>query len=161
MSDSSGDSTRRTMAGLGGLVRGVGRDVVTGVGRDVVTGVGRDIGSLVRREFETARAELLGSAKRAGRGAGLLGGAAVAGELSLLFVSLAVWEGLGKRIGPGRAALLLGTLAGGAAVTLASRGADELQRVKGAPHTVQSLKDLGAAATQAAEEPQPDVPPRP
>jgi len=151
MSDSN-DSTRKTMAGIGGLVRGMSRDVVTGVGRDVVTGVGRDIGALVRREFETARAELLGSAKRAGRGAGLLGGAAVAGELSLLFLSMAVWEGLGKRIGPGRAALLLGTLAGGAGVALASRGADELQRVKGAPRTVQSLRDLGNAAADAATE---------
>jgi hypothetical protein len=131
-------------------MRGVGRDVVTGVGRDVVTGVGRDIGSLVRREFETARAELLGSAKRAGRGAGLLGGAAVAGELSLLFLSLAVWDGLGKRIGPGRAALLLGTLAGGAGVALASRGAEELQRIQGAPRTVQSLRDLSSAAAGAA-----------
>jgi len=154
MSDSN-DTTRKTMAGIGGLVRGVGRDVVSGVGRDVVTGVGRDIGGLVRREFETARAELLGSAKRAGRGAGLLGGAAVAGELSLLFVSLAVWEGLGKRMGPGRAALLLGTLAGGAGLALASRGADELQRIKGAPRTVQSLRDLGSAAADAAADPGP------
>jgi hypothetical protein len=152
-STSSSESARKAMAGLGGLVRGVGRDVVSGVGRDVVTGVGRDVGGLIRREFETARAELLKSAKRAGRGAGLLGGAAVAGELSLVFLSLAAWEGLGKRIGPGRAALLLGTLAGGAGVALASRGAEELQRVKGAPRTVQSLKDLGNAAADAAAEP--------
>lgn len=151
----SNDSARKAMAGLSGLVRGVGREVVGGVGRDVVTGVGRDIGSLVRRELESARTELLASAKRAGRGAGLIGGAAVAGELSLLFLSLAVWQGLGKRIGPGRAALLLGTLAGGAGIALASRGAEELQRIQGAPRTVQSLRDLGNAAADAAMDPQP------
>lgn len=150
---SGGDSARKAMVGLGGIVRGVSRDMASGVGRDVVTGIGRDLGSLVRREFETARAELLGSAKRAGRGAGFFAGAAVAGELSLLFLSLAVWEGLGKRIGHGRAALVLGTLAGGAGVALASRGADELQRVGGAPRTVQSLRDLGDAAADAAKEP--------
>jgi hypothetical protein len=143
------------MAGLGGLVRGMSRDMATGVGRDVVTGVGRDLGALVRREFETARAELLGSAKRAGRGAGLLAGAAVAGEVSVLFLSLAVWKGLGNRIGDGKAALLLGTLAGGAGFALASRGAEELQQVKGAPRTAQSLRDLGDAAAEAAKEPTP------
>jgi hypothetical protein len=142
MTDSN-DAGRRAMAGLGGLVRGVGRDVVTGVGRDVVTGVGRDVGQLVRRELETAKAELLESAKRAGKGAGLLGGAAVAGELTLFFLSLAAWKGLGNRIGPGRAAFVLGSLAGATGVALALRGGDELERVQGAPRTVQSLKDLG------------------
>ena len=143
------------MAGLGGLVRGVSRDVVTGVGRDMVTGVGRDIGQLVRRELETARAELLQSARRAGKGAGLLGGAAVAGELSLLFLSLAAWKTLGDRIGPGRAGVLLGGIAGGAGVALALGGRGEFERVKGAPRTVQSLRDLGTAVGDAAQESQP------
>jgi hypothetical protein len=149
------DAARRAMAGLGGLVRGVGRDVVSGVGRDVVTGVGRDVGQLLRRELETARAELLQSARRAGKGAGLLGGAAVAGELSLFFLSVAVWKGLGNRIGPGRAAFVLGTVAGGAAVALALRGSDEFERIQGAPRTVQSLRDLTGAVGDAAQEPQP------
>lgn len=149
------DAGRRALAGLGGLVRGVGRDVVTGVGRDVVTGVGRDVGQLLRRELETARAELLESAKRAGKGAGLLGGAAVAGELSLFFLSLAAWKGLGSRIGPGRAALVLGSLAGAAGVALAVRGGGELERVQMAPRTVQSLRDLGSAAADAAHEAEP------
>jgi hypothetical protein len=147
------DAARRTMAGLGGLMRGVGRDVVSGVGRDVVTGVGRDVGQLLRRELESARAELLESAKRAGKGAGLLGGAAVAGELSLLFLSLAAWKGLGNRIGPGKAAFVLGSLAGGAGVALALRGGDELERIQGAPRTVRSLRDLGNAVGDAAQEP--------
>src|SRR3954471_8955508 len=139
------ESARRAMAGLGGLVRGVGRDVVTGVGRDVVTGVGRDIGQLLRRELESARAELVESGKRAGKGAGLLGGAAVAGELSLFFLSVAAWKGLGNLIGPGRSALVLGTLAGGAGAALAVAGRGELERIQGAPRTVQSLRDLGGA----------------
>src|SRR3954468_18010928 len=82
------ESARRAMAGLGGLVRGMGRDVVTGVGRDVVTGVGRDLGQLLRREIESARTELIDSAKQARKGAGLLGGAAVAGEISLFLLSI-------------------------------------------------------------------------
>jgi Putative Actinobacterial Holin-X, holin superfamily III len=147
------EATRRAMAGLSSLVRGVGRDVVTGVGRDVVTGVGRDVGQLLRRELESARAELMESGKRAGKGAGLLGGAAVAGELSLLYLSLAAWKGLGNRIGPGKAAFVLGTLAGGAGVALALRGRDELERIQGAPRTVRSLRELGTAVGDAAQEP--------
>jgi hypothetical protein len=147
------DPNRRALAGLGGFVRGVGRDVVTGVGRDVVTGVGRDVGQLLRRELETARSELVESAKRAGKGAGLLGGAAVAGEVSLFFLSVAAWKGLGYRIGPARSALVLGTLAGAAGVALAVRGGDEVQRIQGAPRTVQSLRDLGNAVGDAATDP--------
>jgi len=150
------DASRRALTGLGDFMRGMGRDVVTGVGRDVVTGVGRDVGQLVRRELESAREELLESARRAGRGAGLLGGAAVAGELSVLFLSLAAWKGLGNRIGPARAALVLGAVAGGAGVALAMSGRDELERVQGAPRTVQSLKDLRNAVGNAAQE----TPPR-
>jgi Putative Actinobacterial Holin-X, holin superfamily III len=148
------DAARRAMAGLGGFVRGVGRDVVTGVGRDVVTGVGRDVGQLLRRELESARVELVESAKQARKGAGLFGGAAVAGELSVLFLSLAVWKGLGNRIGPGRAAFVLGTVAGGAGVALARRGTEEFERIQGAPRTVQSLRELGTAVGDAAQEPE-------
>ena len=153
------DATRRAMANLGGLMRGVGRDVVAGVGRDVVTGVGRDVGQLLRRELESARAELLESAKQAGRGAGLLGGAAVAGELSLLFLSLAAWKGLGNRIGPGKAAFVLGTLAGGAGVALAASARSELENIQGAPRTVQDLRQLGNAVGDAAQQHEPPIAP--
>jgi len=63
--------------------------------------VTRDISDLMRQELELAKAEARQSATRAGAGAGMLGGAAVAGHFVLLFLSIALWWGLGNAIGRG------------------------------------------------------------
>ena len=46
---------------------------------DLVGEVSRDLSELMRKELELAKAELSESAKRAGKGAGLMGGAGYAG----------------------------------------------------------------------------------
>ena len=51
----------------------------------------RDVSTLMRQEVELAKAELTQSAKRAGKGAGMYGGAGVAGWFTLLFLSVALW----------------------------------------------------------------------
>jgi hypothetical protein len=89
---------------------------------------GGQLTSLVRQEIRLAKDELVGSAKRAGEGAALLGGAGLAGTMSLAFVSLAGWKGLGRAIGPTRSALVIATLYGGGAVLLARQGRDRLRR---------------------------------
>ena len=55
----------------------------------------------MRQELELAKAELQQSASRAGKGAGMLGGAAVAGYFVLLFVSIALWWAIGAATGLG------------------------------------------------------------
>ena len=55
----------------------------------------------MRQEVELAKAELRESATRAGKGAGMFGGAGLAGYFVLLFLSIAVWWGLGDHLGRG------------------------------------------------------------
>ncbi len=51
--------------------------------------VSRDISTLMRQEVELAKAELKESASKAGKGAGMFGGAGIAGFLALTFLSIA------------------------------------------------------------------------
>jgi hypothetical protein len=94
----------------------------------LVSLAGGQLTSLVRQEIRLAKDELVGSAKRAGEGAALLGGAGLAGTMSLGFVSLAAWKGLGKAIGPTGSAVVIAALYGGGAVLLARQGRDKLRR---------------------------------
>jgi len=52
--------------------------------------VASDLSTLLRKEIELAKAELTAEAKKAGKGAGLLGGAGYAGHMLALFASLAL-----------------------------------------------------------------------
>ena len=63
---------------------------------DLISEVTQDLSTLMRQELELAKAELQQSASRAGKGAGMLGGAAVAGYFVLLFVSIALWWAIGS-----------------------------------------------------------------
>src|ERR1700712_1112802 len=66
---------------------------------DLIGEVTRDLSTLMRQELELAKAELRQSASRAGKGAGMLGGAGYAGIMALLFLSIAAWWGLGYLVG--------------------------------------------------------------
>jgi len=52
----------------------------------MISGVTQDLSTLLRGEIELAKAELRDSARNAGKGGGLLAGAAVFGFVSLLFL---------------------------------------------------------------------------
>ena len=95
--------------------------------------VSRDISRLFRQEIELAKAELRDSAVKAGRGAGLLGGAGVAAHFALLFVSIAVWWSLGLVIGHGWSALIIAVIYAIAAAILALAGRNQLREVRGLP----------------------------
>jgi hypothetical protein len=64
--------------------------VDTSVG-DLIGDVTHDQSTLTRQEFELATAELKQELIQTGKAAGALGGAAFAGQMVLLFVSLALW----------------------------------------------------------------------
>ncbi|MFD1721751.1 phage holin family protein [Amnibacterium endophyticum] len=108
--------------------------------------VGHDVSSLVDKEVATAKTELTETAKQGAVGAGLVGGAAVSGLMALLFGSIAVWRGLGNRIGFGKSAALVAALYGAGAVALSSGGAERITHLTGAPRTGRSLHDLSSAA---------------
>ncbi len=74
---------------------------------DLLGDVTRDMSTLIRQEMDLAKAELRQSATRAGKGSGLLAGAGVAGHFVLLFLSLALWWGLGTLMGFGWAGVVV------------------------------------------------------
>ena len=109
----------------------------------------RDFSLLVRQEIALAKAEAQDSAKKAGKGAGLLGGAGWASHFVLLFLSLALWWGLGTWIGDGDgepalgwAALIVALIWLIIAAILALRGRTELRKTRGMPQTADTLKKI-------------------
>jgi hypothetical protein len=87
-----------------------------------------DLSRLVRQEIQLAKVEAREDLAKAGRGAGMLGGAGLAGLLTLLFLSLALMFALANVMDVGWAALIVGVLWGVAAAVLAAAGRSGLRR---------------------------------
>lgn len=109
---------------------------------DLVGEVTRDISVLMRQELELAKAEVKQSATAAGKGAGMLGGAAYAASMTILFLSLALWWALGILVGLGWSAVIVAVLWAVIALVLFLTGKGQLKQVTGAPETVDSLKKI-------------------
>jgi hypothetical protein len=109
---------------------------------DLLGDVTRDISTLMRQEVELAKAELKQSGTRAGKGAGLMAGAGVAGHFVLLFLSVALWWGLGNLIGHGWSAVVVAVIWAIIAAILASMGRKELKAIKGMPQTAETLQEI-------------------
>ena len=107
---------------------------------DLISDVTQDLSTLLRQELELAKAELQQSAARAGRGAGLLGGAGVAGYFVLLFLSIALWWLIGAATGLGWAALLVAVIWAVIAAILAITGRNALKSVRGVPRTADTVR---------------------
>ncbi|MFM9921229.1 phage holin family protein [Lacisediminihabitans sp. H27-G8] len=117
------------------------RAATTSLG-DLLSSVTADISTLFRQEVELAKAELSESAKKAGKGAGMLGGAGVAGLYVLLFVSIAAWWGLGYLVGNAWSALIVAGIYAIVAFVLYLAGRTQLKTITGAPQTVETLKNI-------------------
>ena len=104
--------------------------------------VTRDLSTLMRQEVELAKAEAKQSATKAGKGAGMLGGAGVAGHFVLLFLSLALMFALGALMPLGWAAVIVAVIWGIIAAVLASMGRKELKQIKGMPQTGETLSEI-------------------
>ena len=118
---------------------------------DLLGEVTRDVSTLMRQEIALAKAELTESAKKAGKGAGLFGGAGYAGMMAVLFLSIALWWGLGHLIDNGWSAVVVALIWGVIALVLYLRGKKELQSVTGAPETIDSLKKIPDALKKNEE----------
>lgn len=75
---------------------------------ELVGQASKDISTLVRKEVELAKAELSAELAKAGKGAGMFGGAGVSALYGLTFVSLAAMFGLAALMPMGWAALVVG-----------------------------------------------------
>nr|WP_298993138.1 phage holin family protein [uncultured Pseudokineococcus sp.] len=109
---------------------------------ELLGAVTSDMSTLVRQEIALAKAEAKESAAHAGKGAGMLGGAGIAGHFVLLFLSIALWWGLGNATGHGWSALVVAALWAVVAAVLAVVGRGQLQKTKGLPQTQQSLQKI-------------------
>jgi hypothetical protein len=104
--------------------------------------VSKDVSLLIRQEVELAKAELKESAVSAGKGAGMLGGAGITGHLAVIFLSVAVWWGLGDAIGRGWSGLVVAAFWLIVAAVLGLLGRSALKSVKGLPQTAGTVKKI-------------------
>ena len=109
---------------------------------DLISGVTQDLSTLVRQELELAKAEVQQSASRAGKGAGMLGGAGVAGYFVLLFLSIALWWAVGAGTGLGWSALIVAVIWGIIGAILYVVGRNSLKSVRGIPKTADTVKKI-------------------
>jgi uncharacterized membrane protein YqjE len=109
---------------------------------ELVKDLSQQTSTLVRKEIELARVELQEKGKVAGKGAGLLGGAAVAGLLALGALTACLIALLGEAMPIWAAALIVMALWAVVAAVLAKAGQGALKRATPpAPQTVETVKE--------------------
>jgi hypothetical protein len=109
---------------------------------ELVAQITTDVSVLMRQELSLAKAELTTEASKAGKGAGMLGGAGVSGHLALVFASLALMFGLDGPLALWGAALIIAAIYAVVAAALYLRGRKELAQVDPIPHqTIETLKE--------------------
>ncbi|MBZ6089195.1 phage holin family protein [Streptomyces olivaceus] len=108
----------------------------------LLSAVTTDLQTLFRQEVELAKAEVRDEASRAGKAAGMFGGAGFAGYMVLLFLSLAAVLGLANVIDGGWAALVVAALWGIAGALLFLKGRAGMKAVSPKPErTVETMKE--------------------
>jgi uncharacterized membrane protein YqjE len=114
---------------------------------EIVGDLSHDLTTLVKQELELARTELKEEAAKAGKGAGMLGGAAVAGLLTLILGSFALAYLLDNWMPVELAFLIVTLLWAIVGAVLAARGRKELKNANPQlPETQQTLKEDAAWA---------------
>jgi len=108
----------------------------------LVSSLTGDMSKLMRQELTLAKAELREEAKEAGKAAGMLGGAALAGWMTALFLSVTLMWLLDKAMDLTLAALIVTLIWGIAAAVLGLGGKKKLQALNPKPEqTIDSLKE--------------------
>jgi uncharacterized membrane protein YqjE len=109
---------------------------------ELVKDLSQQTSTLVRKEIELARVELQQKGKVAGKGAGMLAGAAVAGLLALGALTAGLIALLDKAMATWVAALIVMVLWAVIAAVLAKAGQNALKRATPpAPQTVETVKE--------------------
>ena len=114
---------------------------------EIVGDLSTDLTTLVKQELTLARTELKEEAAKAGKGAGMLGGAGVAGLLALILGSFALAYLLDNWMPVELAFLIVTLLWAIVGAVLAARGRKELKNSNPQlPETQQTLKEDAAWA---------------
>ncbi|WP_410811407.1 phage holin family protein [Micromonospora sp. 067-2] len=101
-----------------------------------------DMSTLMRQEVELAKAEIRQEGKKAGKAAGLFGGAGFGGYMVALFLSLALWAGLSNVMDAGWAGLIVALLWAAIAAVLYSLARKNAQRIRGLKQTNDSVQRI-------------------
>jgi hypothetical protein len=120
-----------------------GRNISNASVGDLVGQVAQDLSTLMRQELDLAKAEVKQEAVKAGKSAGMLGAAAFAGYMVLLFGSIAAWWGLANVMAKGWAALIVTGIWAVIGAVLFARGRSQMKQVNPKPEqTVETVKEL-------------------
>ena len=113
----------------------------TSVG-ELIGNISNDLSTLFRQEVELAKVELKEEASKAGKAAGMLGGAGFAGYMVIVLLSFALVAALSNVMDPGWAALIVAVLWGIVGAVLYANGRKKLKTVDPTPRrTVDTLKE--------------------
>jgi len=109
---------------------------------ELLSEVTADVQILFRQEVELAKTEVKQEATKAGKAAGMYGGAGFAGYMVLLFLSLAAVLGLANVMDGGWAALIVTAVWAVIAAVLYQRGRTRMRTVAPKPdQTVETMKE--------------------
>jgi len=109
---------------------------------EIIGEISDDLSKLFRQEVELAKAEVRQEATKAGKAAGMLGGAGLAGYMVALFVTLALMFALGNVMDLGWAALIVAVIWGVVGAVLYAAGRKRMRTVSPVPRqTVDTLKE--------------------
>jgi hypothetical protein len=126
---------------------------------ELVSAATRDLSLLVHKEVELAKTELSAELKRAGVGAGLLGGAGFAGYFALLLLSFAaafgISEGLDWDLWVGF--LIVGGVYALGAGLFGALGMGKVVKVGPPQRTIRTVKDDIAWAKHPTVAPEPEL----
>ncbi|MEU2063157.1 phage holin family protein [Streptomyces sp. NPDC013455] len=109
---------------------------------ELLSRVTSDVQTLFRQEVELAKTEVRQEATKAGKAAGMYGGAGFAGYMVLLFASLAAVLGLANVLDGGWAALIVAAVWAVVAGVLYAQGRTRMRAVSPTPErTVETMKE--------------------
>lgn len=142
MSQTSGSSTFGASVDTPQVNHGGSPDVSQRSVGELIGEVTSDLSTLMRQEITLAKVELKEEATKTGKAAGMLGGAGFAGYMVALFLSIALWWGLGNAIGRTWAALVVAILWGIVAAVLYAKGRKQMREVHPPERTMSTLKEV-------------------
>lgn len=107
-----------------------------------------EVKTLLRQELDLAKAEVGEQAGKAGKGAGMFAGAAVAALMMVIFASIAAWWGLAHLVDPAWAALIVTAVWAVIAAVLVVVGRGVLKSISVTPQrTLDSIKRIPSVFT--------------
>jgi hypothetical protein len=132
---------------LGTPTTATGEPDVDGVSVGALIGeVTKDLSTLMRQELDLAKAEMKVEAKKAGQGAGMFGAAGLAGLMTVIFLSIALWWALAHLVGHSWSALIVAILWGIVGAVAFTLGKKKFQQVNPKPErTVETLQQVPGA----------------